>query len=58
MSYGKAGDGQCYAPTTKYPAEGATVKPNGGNDAIHDHVKTSGPSTTSTGNNIAKAKGK
>ena len=28
--------------TTKYGAEGAKVIPNGGNEAIHDHVVTKG----------------
>ena len=45
----QAGAGKTYAPTTRYPAEGAKVRKNGGNDAIHDHRKTQGPSVKASG---------
>lgn len=41
--YGSKSRGGNYSP------EGAPVIKNGGNDAIHDHVETSGPKSSSFG---------
>lgn len=49
MAYEKCpeGDGTPTSKSyTRYPAEGAPMKKNGGNDAIHDHKTTTGGQST------------